>query len=155
MSIMLVGRRGQLVQRSTRAEMHSLVVADTLCLHDLQWTSSERRPQEQGMRDYSEADLDRIYKSQTHLFALLQDGSQKVNSIFERARALGATEGSIADLQQPKSSGDMLYLLMCKSLLLSAGPGLQVFQHTLLLVIHVVNQTLICFHEQRSQSCFS
>lgn len=36
---------------------------------------------------------------------VLQDGGQKVNSIFERARALGATEGSIADLQQPSSSG--------------------------------------------------
>lgn len=39
---------------------------------------------------------------------VLQDGGQKVNSIFERARALGATEGSIADLQQPSSSGTKL-----------------------------------------------
>ncbi len=34
-----------------------------------------------------------------------QDGGPKVNSIFEKARALGATEGSIADLQQPGRSG--------------------------------------------------
>ncbi|KAL0025359.1 hypothetical protein WJX79_011059 [Trebouxia sp. C0005] len=33
-----------------------------------------------------------------------KDGGQKVNSIFEQARALGATEGSITDLQQPSSS---------------------------------------------------
>ena len=38
--------------------------------------------------------------------SVLQDGGQKVNSIFERARALGATEGSIADLQQPSGSGN-------------------------------------------------
>ena len=42
------------------------------------------------------------------LIWVLQDGGQKVNSIFERARALGATEGSIADLQQPSSSGTHL-----------------------------------------------
>ncbi|KAL3141421.1 hypothetical protein ABBQ32_004990 [Trebouxia sp. C0010 RCD-2024] len=34
-----------------------------------------------------------------------KDSGQQVSSIFERARALGASEGSIADLQQPSSSG--------------------------------------------------
>ena len=51
------------------------------------------------------------YDNLTQQNSFAQDGGQKVSSIFERARALGAREGNIADLQQPSSSGDMLHCL--------------------------------------------
>ncbi|DBA76970.1 hypothetical protein WJX77_003686 [Trebouxia sp. C0004] len=50
-----------------------------------------------------------------------KDGGQKVNSIFEQARALGATEGSIADLQQPSSSGGGAFTGQARTL--AGGPA--------------------------------
>ena len=51
---------------------------------------------------------------------IVQDGEPKVNSIFEKARAMGATEGSIADLQQPGSSG---IVLICHTVRLQQSCG--------------------------------
>ena len=51
---------------------------------------------------------------------IAQDGGPKVNSIFEKARAMGATEGSIADLQQPGSSG---IVFICRTVRLQQSCG--------------------------------
>ena len=77
----------------------------------VQWPSRERRSQEQGnARVWTECG--RSIGGQKFVLSCLnenvQDGGPKVNNIFERARALGATEGSVADLQQPSSSGTVL-----------------------------------------------